>query len=177
MLYIYLSLMDDDLQRSKFEFIYHTYFGMMYKIAYELTKDPHLAEDAVHETMVVIIEDIDAIRMDNPKELKSYLYLVTKSKTIDFIRRWEKRKTSLYPADDVPETNCVDSPDEVALTKITLQKALLALNQLPEKYRIALVMKVKGYPLKDIAHLTNTSEANVKNRIHRARKFIFSKLK
>lgn len=146
MLYIYLSLMDDDLQRSKFEFIYHTYFGMMYKIAYELTKDPHLAEDAVHETMVVIIEDIDAIRMDNPKELKSYLYLVTKSKTIDFIRRWEKRKTSLYPADDVPETNCVDSPDEVALTKITLQKALLALNQLPEKYRIALVMKVKGYP-------------------------------
>ena len=54
----------------------------MYKVAYELTKDQRLAEDAVHETMVNIIEDIDTIRMDNPKELKSYLYLVTKSKTI-----------------------------------------------------------------------------------------------
>ena len=38
-------------------------------------------------------------------------------------------------------------------------------------------MKIKGYKLKDIACLTNTSEANVKNRIHRARKYIFSKLK
>ena len=106
-----------------------------------------------------------------------YLYLVTKSKTIDFIRRWEKRKTSLYPADEVPEINNFDGPDEIALTKITLQKALQALNELPEKYRITLVMKIKGYKLKDIACLTNTSEANVKNRIHRARKYIFSKLK
>lgn len=65
---------------------------MMYKVAYELTKDQRLAEDAVHETMVNIIEDIDTIRMDNPKELKSYLYLVTKSKTIDFIRRWENAR-------------------------------------------------------------------------------------
>ena len=96
---------------------------------------------------------------------------------IDFIRRWEKRKTSLYPADEVPEINNFDSPDEIALTKITLQKALQALNELPEKYRITLVMKIKGYKLKDIACLTNTSEANVKNRIHRARKYIFSKLK
>lgn len=82
MLFIYLAMIDDDTQRSKFEYIYHTYYGMMYKVAYELTKDQRLAEDAVHETMVNIIEDIDTIRMDNPKELKSYLYLVTKSKTI-----------------------------------------------------------------------------------------------
>ena len=113
MLFIYLAMIDDDTQRSKFEYIYHTYYGMMYKVAYELTKDQRLAEDAVHETMVNIIEDIDTIRMDNPKELKSYLYLVTKSKTIDFIRRWEKRKTSLYPADEVPEINNFDSPDEI----------------------------------------------------------------
>ena len=177
MLFIYLAMIDDDTQRSKFEYIYHTYYGMMYKVAYELTKDQRLAEDAVHETMVNIIEDIDTIRMDNPKELKSYLYLVTKSKTIDFIRRWEKRKTSLYPADEVPEINNFDGPDEIALTKITLQKALQALNELPEKYRITLVMKIKGYKLKDIACLTNTSEANVKNRIHRALNYIFSKLK
>lgn len=74
MLFIYLAMIDDDTQRSKFEYIYHTYYGMMYKVAYELTKDQRLAEDAVHETMVNIIEDIDTIRMDNPKELKSYLF-------------------------------------------------------------------------------------------------------
>lgn len=177
MLFIYLSMMDDDVQRSKFEYIYHTYYGMMYKIACEFTKDPLLAEDAVHESMLTIIENIDTIRIDNSKELKSYLYLVTKSKTIDFIRKWEKRQTLPYPADDVPEDDNFDSPDEIALTKITLQKALLALNELPEKYRITLAMKVKGYTLKDIARLTNTSETNVKNRIHRARKYILNKLR
>lgn len=61
MLFIYLAMIDDDTQRSKFEYIYHTYYGMMYKVAYELTKDQRLAEDAVHETMVNIIEDIDTI--------------------------------------------------------------------------------------------------------------------
>lgn len=35
----------------------------MYKVAYELTKDQRLAEDAVHETMVNIIEDIDTIHL------------------------------------------------------------------------------------------------------------------
>ena len=45
MLFIYLSMMDDDAQRSKFEYIYHTYYGMMYKIACEFTKDPLLAEE------------------------------------------------------------------------------------------------------------------------------------
>lgn len=119
MLFIYLAMIDDDTQRSKFEYIYHTYYGMMYKVAYELTKDQRLAEDAVHETMVNIIEDIDTIRMDNPKELKSYLYLVTKSKTIDFIRRWEKRKTSLYPADEVPEmfSNRYPTPRMVVIVR------------------------------------------------------------
>ena len=63
MLFIYLAMIDDDTQRSKFEYIYHTYYGMMYKVAYELTKDQRLAEDAVHETMVNIIEDIDTIRI------------------------------------------------------------------------------------------------------------------
>ena len=177
MLFIYLAMMDDDVQRSKFEYIYHTYYGMIYKIACKFTKSQSLAEDAVHETMVAIIENIDTIRMDNPKELKSYLYLVTKSKSIDFMRKWDKHKISLYPADDVPENDNFDTPDEIALTKITLQEALNALNELPEKYRITLTMKVKGYTLKDIARLTNTSETNVKNRIHRARKYIFSKLK
>ena len=74
MLFIYLAMIDDDTQRSKFEYIYHTYYGMMYKVAYELTKDQRLAEDAVHETMVNIIEDIDTIRMDNPKEQNHLLY-------------------------------------------------------------------------------------------------------
>lgn len=29
MLFIYLAMIDDDTQRSKFEYIYHTYYGMM----------------------------------------------------------------------------------------------------------------------------------------------------
>ena len=53
MLFIYLAMIDDDTQRSKFEYIYHTYYGMMYKVAYELTKDQRLAEDAFHSFVLV----------------------------------------------------------------------------------------------------------------------------
>ena len=177
MLVIYLAMIDEDEQRSKFEVIYKTYFGMMYKIAYTITKDQNLAEDAVHETMLAIIENIDSIRIDNFKELKSYIYIVTKSKTIDFLRKWEKRKTTLYPSDDVPPDIAVSEPDEIALTNIVIQRSLQALQEMPEKYRIALIMKVKGYTIKDISRLTNTTEANVKNRIYRARQHILNKIK
>lgn len=74
MLFIYLAMIDDDTQRSKFEYIYHTYYGMMYKVAYELTKDQRLAEDAVHETMVNIIEDTHYCLLRSPSSLMGVAY-------------------------------------------------------------------------------------------------------
>lgn len=172
MLLFYLTFIEDSAQKQKFETIYQTYRGMMYRVSLSVTKDKDLAEDAVHEAFVQIINEIDTIRTDNEKELSTYLYIITKNRAVDFLRKWERQKVSLYPADELPSGDENIEPEEIALTNINLENVLLILTQMPEIYRTALTMRVKGYSVKEIAVATKTTESNVKSRIHRARKIL-----
>ena len=60
-------------------------------------------------------------------------------------------------------------PEEVALTNLQLDKAIALLDEMPLIYRQTLVLCVKGYSIREIAKITDSSESNVKTRIHRAR--------
>ena len=56
-----------------------------------------------------------------------------------------------------------------ALTNLQLDKAIALLDEMPLIYRQTLVLRVKGYSIREIAKITDSSESNVKTRIHRAR--------
>ena len=63
----------------------------------------------------------------------------------------------------------IREPEEIALTNLQLNKAVSILSDKPSIYRRTLVLRVKGYSIREIAQITNSSESNVKTRIHRAR--------
>ena len=65
MLAFYVAILDTEEQKDKFTEIYTTYYGMMYQVARAITHDDKLAEDALHETCLELIEKIDSIRTDN----------------------------------------------------------------------------------------------------------------
>lgn len=179
MLAFYLAAISTSDQKGKFEYIYERYSGYMYKIACMVTVDPHLAEDAVHETFLQIIDEIDDLRIENEKELQSYLYIITKERTIDLLRKWERHKggnldVDTLEAEDYPLG--IEEPQTVALTRLELEQALQIIMNMPEKYRRALSLRVKGYSIKEIAQITHCSEGNVKTRIRRARGMIFEAL-
>lgn len=75
MLVFYLASLDDDAEKDKFEYIYRKYYLFMLRTASSIIKNPSLAEDAVHETFVQLLNEIDTLRIDNEKALKSYLYI------------------------------------------------------------------------------------------------------
>lgn len=91
MLAFYVAILDTEEQKDKFTEIYTTYYGMMYQVARAITHDDKLAEDALHETCLELIEKIDSIRTDNAKQLAYYLRMVTRNRTIDFMRKWDRR--------------------------------------------------------------------------------------
>lgn len=76
MLFIYLAMIDDDTQRSKFEYIYHTYYGMMYKVAYELTKDQRLLFDKLRNigTQRIVLMTNSCIKQVLPLNNSSVCY-------------------------------------------------------------------------------------------------------
>lgn len=61
---------------------------------------------------------------------------------------------------------------DVVLTKMRLETTLKSLDEMPPVYRTALILRVQGYSIKEIAHITNSSAAAVKTRIHRARQLL-----
>lgn len=90
MLVFYLAALDSDDDKNKFEYIYRKYYRFMLHTAAGIIKNPTLAEDAVHETFVQLLRGIDTLRIDNERALKSYLYMVTRERSIDFLRKWER---------------------------------------------------------------------------------------
>lgn len=169
MLVFYLTALETEAQKRKFESVYTTYYPMMLKTAISILKDQTLAEDAVHETFLQILGEIDTLRIENPHQLKAYLYLLTRERTIDFLRRWKRRKEVLPLPDEPWEEDNAPEPEELVLTRLQLEQAIEVLTDMPEIYRRALTLRVKGYSIKEIAGLLHCSEANVKVRIHRAR--------
>lgn len=52
MLLFYLSLLDTEEEKTKFERLYYEYRAVMKYKALEILKDEYLAEDAVHEAFI-----------------------------------------------------------------------------------------------------------------------------
>ena len=177
MLVFYLAAIDNDESKNKFEYIYHKYYRFMLRTASSIIRDSSLAEDAVHETFVQLLKEIDSLlkeidslRIDNEKSLQSYLYILTRERTIDFLRKWERRRGVLTDYENRSSSfDNFKEPEEIALTNLQLNNAVSILSDMPSIYRRTLVLRVKGYSIREIAQITNSSESNVKTRIHRAR--------
>ena len=56
MLTFYLSLIETEEDKSKFENIYETYRKVMFYTANQILKDEYLAEDAVHSAFLRILK-------------------------------------------------------------------------------------------------------------------------
>ena len=168
MLVFYLAALDSDDDKNKFETIYRKYYRFMLHTAAGIIQNPTLAEDAVHEAFVQLLREIDTLRIDNERALKSYLYIVTRERSIDFLRKWERRAWPDYESLAAALDNYIE-PEEVALTNLQLDRAIALLDEMPLIYRQTLVLRVKGYSIREIAQITDSSEPNVRTRIHRAR--------
>jgi len=117
-----------------------------------------------------LLRGIDTLRIDNERALKSYLYMVTRERSIDFLRKWERRRGAQPDYESLAAAlDNYAEPEEVALTNLQLDKAIALLDEMPLIYRQTLVLRVKGYSIREIAKITDSSESNVKTRIHRAR--------
>ena len=88
------------------------------------------------------------------------------------MRKWDRRSALSYDAVDVEPASLHEDAADVVLTKMRLETTLKSLDEMPPVYRTALILRVQGYSIKEIAHITNSSAAAVKTRIHRARQLL-----
>lgn len=164
-MFIYLSLIESDLDKSKFEIIYSSYKKLMLYQANRILGDTHDTEDVVHESFLKIIKIIDQI--DNPKcpKTRSLVVTIVERTAIDHYRRRKKLQTVVI------DEEYINVPDPKNIEGIHQKTDLaVAMATLPTKYREVLLLRYdNGFSEAEVAQLLSLSQENVHKIIYRAK--------
>ena len=162
---IYLSLLDSEEEISKFELIYNTYKKQMYYTANNILKDSHLAEDAVHNAFLRIINNLEKIEDINSYKTKGLIVIIVKNVSIDIYRKNKKERDNTIFIDDLDDINGYDE-----INKNDLGDLEIAISKLPENYKQVFLLKF-SHELTDneISEILDIKPDNVRKRISRGR--------
>lgn len=142
----------------KFEHIYIQYRNLMYRTANDVLHNSSDAEDAVQQSFVNILENIQQIETDSEPRLRSFVVKVARNCAIDILRK--KRHMCQIQLEKAAES-----------TVCGLGDIIICIQQLPEQYQKVLLLKsLYGYSSGETAEILKISEANVIKIHQRAKK-------
>ncbi len=162
---IYLAMMENEADQSKFTQIYKLYHKTMFYTAQRILGDGKDTEDIVHDAFIKIIEILYQIEEIECPKTRNLIVTIVERKAIDLYRR---RKNKPMLSLDALLIN-VPSADEIAAIpgKSDLSKALALLPTVSRQ--LLLLRYYHGYSEKEIAELLSMSYDAVRKGMQRAR--------
>jgi len=160
---------------SAFSYFVETYQDMAITIAYRLCNNMQDAEDIVQDSFVKAFHNLHTFRLDS--KFSTWLYRIVYNTTISFT------KTSFYTSEYADYTEADrQSCDWDIVEKINEKErnAIVskAMDKLPKDSSLILTLfYMDENSIKDITGIMGLSEANVKVKLHRARKQLSDILK
>lgn len=166
---------------KNFDTLYKNHVDLIYRFAHRLCGEPETAKDLVQETFLNAYRGLDRFRGE--AQISTWLYTIASRACLRMRRKRKgapERELSLeefIPTSDgefrlqIPIDGL--SP-EAALHNKQLRQALdAAINQLPKKYKMVLVLRdMEGLSAKEVGVIMGLNERAVKSRLHRARLFV-----
>lgn len=178
MLLFYLSQILDEPSKCKFEQLYLNYRHTMLWVAMGILHDQALAEDAVHDAFMRILNHLENISLENCNKTKAYFVLIVRNRAIDLLRKRKQLAESdlneyeEYLTDDKP------NPEQIWLEKEDSQSILAALGKVKQIYVDVLSLHISfELSSQEIADLLNISPETVRIRLFRGRKLLAKHLK
>lgn len=164
---IYLSLLDTEEEKSKFEQIYNNYKHCMFYVAKSILKDDYLSEDAVHNAFINIAKNMDNIHEVNSVRTKSYVVVIVRNISLNML----KKQSSVVAIDDFEDTTDDLNLEEEVLSKISFDLIIEKISSLSIIYKDVLYLSyVEDLKTTEISELINISQETVKKRLQRGRK-------
>ncbi len=145
---IYLQMIDTPEDRSKFEFLYMEYRGLMFHVANKILHNEQDAEDTVHQAFLKVAENIEKIGDPKCPKTQGYIVTIAENKAIDLYRRRQKRQV-VELSDDLPGVTAIYEGEN------TLAACIL---KLPARYREVILLRYyQGYSVKEVAAILGLS--------------------
>lgn len=167
-LIFYLSLIEQDDDKEKFEQLYQNYLKLALYRAREFLPNEQLAEDAVSIAFLKIAQNIHKIDEVISPQTKALIMRVVERSAINLYKtenRHQSRKTILEEAEEIEAEPVQDH----YLADLILE--------LPEQYRSVLLLKyAENYKSKEIAELLGYTVSKVDQLASRGKKLLEKKL-
>ncbi|HKY03298.1 MAG TPA: sigma-70 family RNA polymerase sigma factor [Blastocatellia bacterium] len=174
-----------DGDEAAFQEIVRRYRNPITNFVYRMIDDYERSVELAQETFIRVYTS--ASRYQANYSFSTYIYRIASNLAISELRRRKRRKlVSLFSpfTNDDGEQVEMDLPDLNPLQDESLieterrQAVARAITSLPEKYRVAIVLRdVEGLSYDRIAEVLELSEGTVKSRINRARNLLKDKLR
>lgn len=156
-------------ERDAFRILVERYQERIRNLIYSIFHEPEVVDDLSQEVFIKAYEALPQFRFQS--SFYTWLYRIAVNKSRDELRKRKVRRLFSFQT-------LVDSSDKELLSKLVvephdreLQEHLTAaLQSLPEKYRVAIVLKdVEGMSYEEIAETMECEIGTVKSRLSRAR--------
>lgn len=155
---------------SAFAYLVDTYKNMVFSLAYKMTKNKEEAEEVSQDTFIKAFKNLSNFKGDS--KFSTWLYRICYHTTLDAIKK-NKKNNYTFEINEVTY-NQIQSVETILQgierkeRSVIMDKCLMKLAD--EERSILWMFYYDELSLKEIIEVTNLSEANLKVKLHRARK-------
>ncbi len=161
--------------QMEFTTLMDLYQNMVYNTALGIVQNEEDADDITQEVFEQVYISIGSFKGES--KLSTWLYKITISKSLDHIKKKKRKKRfgvvqSLFGGSDVEKYSPVEfnHPGVQLEQKERASELFAALNQLPDKQKIAFILhKVEGQSYQEVAEIMNKSLYAVEALMSRAK--------
>ena len=155
---------------NAFAYLVDNYKNMIYSLAYKMTKNREEAEEVSQDTFIKAYKNLDKFKGDS--KFSTWLYRIAYHACLDSIKK-NKNHNNSFEINEIT-FNQIKSVENI-LEGIERKERAKIMNdcllKLPEDERsIIWMFYYDELSLKEIIEVTELSEANIKVKLHRARK-------
>lgn len=175
MLAFYLSMLDSEEDKHKFQVIYDNYTNLIYFVVRKLTDDENAVEDIVQDTYLKIIKNIEKLRYESDKEFASLIGIMARNCAFSYFKENNKNTVQNERFDGRYNQDLIDH-ERVVINSITAGEVMAEINSMNPDYAMPLRLSLKGYTSNEIGELLDISPENARIRVYRAKKIIADKL-
>lgn len=172
MLCILLAMVDSPEDKRKVEQLFEQYNNLMLKIANDILNNSHDAEDAVCDSWIKIIENLEKISGIKCNKTKSFIVIVVERTAINLYHKRKRYREVLV--DEYEKTPYFITRDKEVEEKETIQW----IHSLPKRYSEAVILYyVNEFSYEEIAKILSIDKSTVSRRIFKAKKILQEAMK
>lgn len=174
-----ITNMPEGDDRSFMEWLYRRYRRLMFATAWGFFRELYTVEDVVSIGCIALMRNVGKLRSMEEPRLRVYIVAAVRSAAINYYNRQKRTVERFAGALPTDIENSADGYDLETQFEIEdeLKRVLSALNRLPEKERIVMLMKyAEDKKDEEIAEVAGLSPNSIRKYVSRARKRLIQML-